>query len=130
MKYEGIVPTLPVKNIQETHAFYKEKLGFTIHWTWEENFSSVFAQDAFEVFLSKSDSSISPITCYIRVDDADSFYSKFKESGVKIIEEIGSRPWGTREFVIEELNGHRFRFGHGEKGVREIETFKLDPGLK
>ncbi len=126
MKYKGIVPTLPVKSIPETHEFYKKKLGFTIHWTWEGNFSSLYAQDAFEIYLSQTDSPIAPMTCYIHVDNADIFYSKFKESGVKIVEEISSRPWGMREFVIEELNGHRFRIGHGEKGVREIETFKLE----
>jgi hypothetical protein len=31
-----------------------------------------------------------------------------------LAEPVESRPWGTREFVLEAPHGHRFRIGHGE----------------
>jgi len=45
------------------------------------------------------------------MDDVDGLYSEYKAKGVKIIQELVNRPWGTREFSIETPDGHRIMFG-------------------
>jgi len=48
---------------------------------------------------------------YTDMDDVDGLYSEYKAKGVKIIQELVNRPWGTREFSIETPDGHRIMFG-------------------
>ena len=124
MKYVSLVPTLPVKDVKETQDYYEKVFGFKTHWIWEGEFGSVYGGQAFEIHLSKTNGNICRHTCYINIENADSFYEKLKSQGAKIVNEIKSTPWGMREFVVEEINGHLFRIGHGEKSVKEIEQFK------
>lgn len=44
--------------------------------------------------------------------DADKVHEEYKASGATIVEDIETRPWGTREFVIEDPDGNRMRIGH------------------
>ncbi len=48
---------------------------------------------------------------YAAMDDVDGRYSEYKTKGVRIIQELVNRPWGTREFSIETPDGHRIMFG-------------------
>lgn len=125
MKLISLVPTIPVKDVKETQDYYEKAFGFKPQWIWEERFGSVYGGQAFEIHLDKTDSQFTSHTCYINVDDADAYFEKVKSAGVKVVEEIKSTPWGMREFTVEEINGHRFRFGHGEKSVKEISEFKM-----
>lgn len=43
--------------------------------------------------------------------DVDGLYAEYRANGVKIIQELVNRPWGTREFSIETPDGHRIMFG-------------------
>jgi uncharacterized glyoxalase superfamily protein PhnB len=125
-EFVGIIPTLPVKSVKETQDYYESVLGFRSHWIWEDNkFGSVFGGQAFEIHLKEDASSFTKHMCYIHVEDADAYFKALISKGAKIIDEIKSRPWGMREFVLEENNGHLFRIGHGEKSVREVSAFKL-----
>ncbi|MEO2166797.1 MAG: putative sulfate exporter family transporter, partial [bacterium] len=53
----------------------------------------------------------------VQVSEADEALAAYRERGATIVEEIASRPWGMREFTIEDNNGHRFRIGHSEGPV-------------
>lgn len=39
------------------------------------------------------------------VDDADEEYSRLKEAGLEIYQELQDKPWGERSFVINDPNG-------------------------
>jgi uncharacterized glyoxalase superfamily protein PhnB len=125
MKFLSLVPTIPVKDVKETQEYYERIFGFKPHWIWENRFGSIYGGQAFEIHLDKTEAPFAKHTCYINVDDADAYFAKIKAAGAIIIEEIQSKPWGMREFAVEENNGHRFRIGHGEKSVKEISEFKM-----
>lgn len=48
---------------------------------------------------------------YFWVDDADTLYDELKTRGAKIDYEIGNKPYGCREFGIQDLDGHDIAFG-------------------
>lgn len=120
--WRGVIPELPVADVVKTQEYYRDRLGFQIAWIWEDSYGAVTNGDT-ELFFIKAEGAVSPATCYILVDDADAVYALYRENGVEVVEEIESTPWGMREFTIQDLNGHRFRVGHGEKDVDEIEGF-------
>lgn len=114
--WQFITPQLPVADVREAQAWYRDFLGFKIAWIWREEYGAVF-HGATEVYLSKHDGPIHPMTCFVRVEDADEMLSLYRERGVRIVEEIESHPWGMREFTIEDHSGHRFRIGHSKGPV-------------
>jgi uncharacterized glyoxalase superfamily protein PhnB len=45
----------------------------------------------------------------IWMDDVDALYEEYKNSGATIIDPPRDFPWETREMLVEDLDGHRFR---------------------
>ena len=47
---------------------------------------------------------------WIKIDDADSHYADHLKRGAKVVSPIEDRPWGVREYVVEDPNGYHLRF--------------------
>ena len=47
---------------------------------------------------------------WIKVDDADELYGMHKLRGASFVSEIEDKPWGAREYVVEDPNGYHLRF--------------------
>jgi catechol 2,3-dioxygenase-like lactoylglutathione lyase family enzyme len=110
--FRALVPQLPVADVTRSLHYYRDVLGFRIDWRWEDGFGAVSNGDV-QLFFAKADAP-APGACYCFVDDADRLYEAYRAKGVRIAEPIGSRPWGMREFTIEDPDGHRLRIGHGD----------------
>lgn len=114
--WQFVTPQLPVANVRETQAYYRDVLGFKVAWLYQEDFGAVY-HGRTEVFFNREDGEIRPCWNFVRVENADEVLATYRERGAKIVEEIVSQPWGMREFTIEDNNGHRFRIGHAEGPV-------------
>lgn len=110
-------PELPVADVRATQAYYRDVLGFRIAWLYEEEYGAVY-QGKTEIFLRREPGPIHPCCVFVRVANADRVLAAYREREAKIVAEIASRPWGMREFSVEENNGHRFRIGHSDGPVR------------
>ena len=122
MEVQHCTPQFPVADVPGTQAYYRDVLGFSINWTWEDTFGSV-GNGEVEIFFSKQDDPQSGFGCYLFVQSADVTFEQHKSRGAKIIDEPCSRPWGMREYVLEDNNGHFLRIGHGEKKISDIKEF-------
>jgi uncharacterized glyoxalase superfamily protein PhnB len=111
-----LTPQLPVLDVRETQAYYRDVLGFKIAWIWREEYGAVY-NGRTEIFFTRTEGPISPCWSFARVENADAVLDLYRERGATIVEEIASHPWGMREFTIEDNNGHRFRIGHSEGPV-------------
>ncbi|MCE7734768.1 MAG: hypothetical protein GPJ54_07830, partial [Candidatus Heimdallarchaeota archaeon] len=62
--------------------------------------------------LSQTDGEVSNSGwLYIKIgSEIDKLYNNYKNKNVKIVQELDNYPWQMREFTIEEINGHKFRF--------------------
>jgi len=112
-----VTPQLPVSDVRETQAYYRDVLGFKIAWIWREEYGAVY-NGRTEIYFTREEGEIQPSCCFVRVENADRVLEAYRERGVKITEEIESHPWGMREFSIEDNNGHRFRIGHSDGPVQ------------
>jgi catechol 2,3-dioxygenase-like lactoylglutathione lyase family enzyme len=110
-------PELPVADVRATQAYYRDVLGFRIAWVYEEEYGAVY-QGKTEIFLRREPGPIERCCVFVRVANADRVLAAYREREAKIVAEIASRPWGMREFTVEENNGHRFRIGHSHGPVR------------
>jgi len=45
-------------------------------------------------------------------EDIDALYHELKSLGANIVETLEKKPWGLRQFTVEDLDGNRFYFHH------------------
>jgi hypothetical protein len=60
---------------------------------------------------------------YVYVEDPDALCAEFEESGADIVDPVASRPYGMRDFVVRDPDGHRFTLGCGEEALRDVADY-------
>ncbi len=105
------VPTLPMRDAQETRAFY-EALGFVCAFENPPPDSFLFMVRGgarLQFFSAHVDTRASAHTFHLFVDDLDETYAAFKAAGVGNVLPIEQKPWGTPEFALVDPNGTLMR---------------------
>ena len=120
MKLEPMVYTT---DIEKSIKFYRDVLGFEIEEFYPNNESPTWVcfrigNDRFGIGKTFSDINHklhprgvdgSGVQFYIRVDDVDRLYNELK-SELEIIDDIGNKSWGDREFTFKDPNGYLISF--------------------
>ncbi len=106
---------IPILNVQNLHAsmdYYVQKLGFKKMWDWGDppDFGCV-KRGKVEIFLCQGGQGQPGMWMSIFMDDVDALYEEYKTSGATILNPPTNYPWDTREMLVEDLDGHRFRMG-------------------
>lgn len=118
-------PVLSVADVRETAIFYRDRLDFAIDFFYGDppTHGSVscmeWTTDGVRIQLTQapadnSSASSAPagLALYLFVGpDIDERYARYQARGVQVVREIGTRPWGMREFEIADCNGYVLRFG-------------------
>lgn len=120
-KIIGTAPQLVVNDVKRTIEYYRDILGFTIiGLVAEPPVYAMVVRDGFQVHFAKSDTqNIKTNKDYrsishdfiIWVPEIDNFFDELKAKDATIIEGIVKRIYGSREFVIEDCDGHRILIG-------------------
>jgi len=116
-------PTLTVLDVDASLAFYTEKLGFRQDLAEKDVngatfLGSVEVGDTVIMFESPAPeatperhhgerSGVTLTVCLSEADDIDSLYQRLQRDGVRICGPIGDRPWGNRDFMIQDPDGYR-----------------------
>ncbi|MPZ71498.1 MAG: hypothetical protein GEU71_18555 [Actinobacteria bacterium] len=75
-----------------------------------EQGSSPFFGDSYNSAIQGRIGNQSPNALYLQSGDVDALYHRYQEAGMKIVDPIGDRPWGQREFTIEDPAGNWLSF--------------------
>ncbi|HYV20051.1 MAG TPA: VOC family protein [Verrucomicrobiae bacterium] len=106
------VPELPVADVERAQRHYRDALGFQIGWlTPDKEIGAVSRGDA-AIFLRKRTPPFEPAVHWVFARDVDATYHELKGLGATIVEPIENKPWGMRQFTVEDLDGNRFYFHH------------------
>ena len=116
-EFPGAVPELPVRDINEAAAYYKNRLGFTLDWCDEELGLAGISKGNCRMFLATSDyrkryGNVGPILTWLNLEskeEVNDLYRVWSSSNAKLISEPASQPWGLHEFTAEDLDGNLFR---------------------
>jgi catechol 2,3-dioxygenase-like lactoylglutathione lyase family enzyme len=117
-KYHAI---LAVTDIRAAVDFYTTKLGFWLAFAEGDppTFAGVNLGGAnlgsVQVFLQSGTPSPKGCSLYFVVDDADDLHRFHETSGVEILEKPGDRPYGLRDYTVQDHSGYRLTFGHHPK---------------
>ena len=116
------IPLLRCLNMKEAIAFYTNILDFKLKYpgaSSDDWVVDLISGDA-EVILTSLEGGQKPcINVYLRVDDADSLFTKFVRRGLVAPNNPDSplhngptdQTWGMREFYVNDPGGNTLRFG-------------------
>jgi len=115
-----IAPQFFTRDIPNTLAYYKDKLGFQCLGTWQDPpVYAIVARDQQTIhFRCAEPPTNNPdkysdelLDAYILVENADRLYAEYAARGVEFTRELGNTPWHSREFVVKDCGGRLLAFG-------------------
>jgi catechol 2,3-dioxygenase-like lactoylglutathione lyase family enzyme len=122
----GTAPTLFVRSIEETAAFYGLKLGFAVIYTRSRDVSLiVICRGGEKLCFREGGDSVHEVRpagaprwhACIRVPDADGLAAHLLARGVPLLAAPSDMPDGLRGFEVADPDGHILLFAHRQ--VRE-----------
>jgi uncharacterized glyoxalase superfamily protein PhnB len=110
----GLAPVLHVKDMIAALAYYRDTLGFAVTFTWKEPPRYVCLRlDDVSIHLNSYVPPEGPSHVAIFCKGVDALYERLASRGVAFAEPITNEPYGMREFVVTDPDGHRLVFGQG-----------------
>ena len=106
------VPELPAEDVERAQEYYRDVLGFEIGWISPGKEIGAVSRGDVVIFFRRTKAPFAPAVHWVFADDIDESYSELKASGAKIVEPLEQKPWGLRQFTVDDLDGNRFYFHH------------------
>ena len=115
--FPGAVPEIPVENIDEAAAYYRDNLGFTLDWSEEELGLAGISKGNCRMFLAnrefrKGYGNTGPTLTWLNLEskeEVDELYRLWNGSKARLLSTPESKPWGLHEFTAADLDGNLFR---------------------
>ena len=131
--FTSMTPILNVASVEASIEHYTSVLGFNKDWDWpaeeeDKTFASI-SNGEVHVFLSENSQGTRPVWIYYHVGDVDKLHQEYVAAAAKIKKVPVDEPWGMREMLVEDLDGHVLRIGglpseegHGESEEEHNES--------
>lgn len=103
-------PELPVEDVERAQQHYRDALGFKIGWVYPGKEIGAVSRDDAAIFFRKRSRPFEPAIHWVFAEDIDAMYEELRSSGATIVEPLEEKPWGLRQFTVEDIDGNRFYF--------------------
>jgi catechol 2,3-dioxygenase-like lactoylglutathione lyase family enzyme len=121
----SVIAQLRTTDLAGSIRFYTALPGFTLAFQYEDFYAGIRA--GAQVFHLKlvdaKDPSIAVVArenhlhLYFETPDVNEAADACRRAGVPLVTDVHPTPWGTREFVIHDDQGHTLRFGEPQAVV-------------
>jgi uncharacterized glyoxalase superfamily protein PhnB len=114
----GIAPQFLVGDLEQAIAYYRDRLGFTLDFVYEDFYASV-SRDGFRIHLkhgprlageSAFRKEHEHLDAYVAVSGVRGLFSELQERGANVVKPIEERPWDCIEFYVEDADGYLLCF--------------------
>ena len=114
-KINSVMPGFPVRDLQVSLEFYRNKLGFKATFKNGDIFAIV-SRDQIDLSLGVDQSGLKAGkgACYLKVTGVDAFHDEFKKKGVEMMHPLRTESYGMREFMIADPDGNTLNFGESK----------------
>jgi catechol 2,3-dioxygenase-like lactoylglutathione lyase family enzyme len=126
MRISGAIAQLRTTDLARSIDFYVAKVGLTLEFQYEDFYAGIRAGD--QLFHLKlvdvADPTIEFVDredhfhLYFVIDDATALAESLKARGVHVVKDAHDTPWGTKEFVAKDDQGHTLYFGERQSSAR------------
>ena len=119
MAISGVIPQLRTTDLQSSIRFYTTRLGLQLEFEHQDFYAGIRAGN--QVFhlklVDEKDPSIPFVAdgehlhLYLTTTDVAATAAALKANGVPLVKDVHDTPWGTREVVIRDDQGHTLILG-------------------
>ncbi len=119
MQISGVIPQLRTTDLAASIAFYTTKLGMTLAFQYQDFYAGI--QAGTQTFHLKRSDDVDPSIAFVQrqqhfhlyftTPDIRAAAEAVRRNGVTLAQDVHDTPWGTREFVIQDNQGHILYFG-------------------
>ena len=115
----GLAPQLLVADLEQAVAYYRDRLGFTHDFTYQDFYASV-SRDGFAIHLKHGPSGLDRqawrkqeehLDAYVAVTGIRALFEELQQRGATVVKPLADQPWGCLEFYVEDSDGHLLCFG-------------------
>lgn len=118
MSISGVIPQLRTTDLAESIRFYTTKVGLTLAFKYQDFYAGIRAgNQLFHLKLvDEKDPSIQFVNSgqhfhlYFETNDLVATAATLEKNGIRLVKGLHETPWGTREFVIHDDQGHALYF--------------------
>ena len=103
-------PELPVADVERAQQHYRDALGFEISWLVPGKEIGAVTPDNVAIFFRRRSQPFEPAVNWVFAADVDATHEELRSSGARIVEPLEKKPWGFRQFTVEDIDGNRFFF--------------------
>jgi catechol 2,3-dioxygenase-like lactoylglutathione lyase family enzyme len=119
MTITGIIPQLRTTDIAASIDFYTRVLGFAVEFNYEDFYVGLRAGEQLVHLkrVDEKDPSIAYVEhgghlhLYFQTEGVAAAAARLKSLGVPLVEDVHETPWGTREVVLHDDQGHTLYLG-------------------
>jgi hypothetical protein len=110
------VPELPVADVERAQAHYRDTLAFEIGWLEDGREIGAVSRDRAVIFFRRHEPPFEPVAQWMFCEDIEVSYQEARALGANIVDELATKPWGLRQFTVQDLDGNLFYFHDGGSG--------------
>lgn len=104
--------SLRVADLPAAVAFYTTRLGFVHAFSWGEPPSMAGVNlGEMQLFLEAGEPAPRGCALYFVIGDADELHDYHRANGLEVVEPLGDRPYGLRDYTLRDLDGYTLTFG-------------------
>lgn len=103
-------PNLPVEDLDRSIGFYRDVLGFELAARMDEAGFALMKAGGAELALVVR-AAPQPGGAYLYVTGIESLLARCRAAGATIVAPLTVQPWGLRDAVVEDPDGHRIAVG-------------------
>lgn len=114
-------PQFLVEKLTDSLAFYEQRLGFSRDFVYEDFYASV-SRDGAVIHLKCAPKlaaerahrrSGEHLDAHLAVSGIEELYEELVRRGAPITKPLDRRPWGARDFYVEDPDGYILCFSEG-----------------
>jgi uncharacterized glyoxalase superfamily protein PhnB len=106
------VAELPVVDVESAQRHYRDALGFEIGWLYPGEEIGAVSRDNAVIFFRKRKPPFEPAVHWVFAEDVDALFEELTSSRANIVDALQKKPWGLRQFTVQDPDGNLFYFYH------------------
>lgn len=114
----GIVPQFLVEDLERAVAHYRDRLGFTLDFVYDDFYASV-SRDGCKIHLKHGPRLAGEaefrkqhehLDAHIGVTGVRELFSEIQGRGANVVKALEERPWDRIDFYVEDADGYLLCF--------------------
>jgi uncharacterized glyoxalase superfamily protein PhnB len=113
-----VAPQFLVDDLPAAIVYYRDRLGFEPEFVFESFYASV-GRDRFSIHLKCAPKTVADrmhrkqnehLDAFVGVRGIEALFDELKSKGANVIRSLEERPWGCKDFYVEDLDGYLLCF--------------------